>query len=159
MFIRNSAILAICSITIFSISAMANDISIYRWIDENNVVHFSQQLPQSNNYSQLSTFASYKAQQQSKVNTLTNERLPSVDEQLTEHDKKQAEILEKNKVIAEKNCKAAQLNLKMLNSFNKVTTLDSNGKNHVLTDKEKTAQITLSNKHIDTYCDKKNKVN
>lgn len=152
MCIRNSAFVAICSITMFSMSTMANDIAIYRWIDENNVVHFSQQLPQNNNYSQLTTFASYKAKQQSE-----NTQLPSIDEQLTQHDKKQAEILEKNKVIADKNCKAALLNLKMLNSFSKVTTLDSNGKNHVLTDEEKKAKITLSNKHVDLYCNKTKK--
>ena len=157
MFIRNLAFVAICSITIFSINAEANDISIYRWVDDNNVVHFSQQLPQSNNYSQLTTFASYKAKQQSKDNNPENKQLPSVDEQLTQYDKKQAAIIEKNKALAKENCRAAQLNLKMLNSFNKVTTLDSNGKNHILTDKEKIAKITLSNKHIDIYCDNTNK--
>lgn len=158
MFIRNSAFVVICFIIVFNINAMANDISIYRWVDENNVVHFSQQPPQSTNYSQLSTFASYKAKQQSQINQPID-KASSVDEQLIEHDKKQAETLAKNKVIAEKNCKAAQLNLQLLNSTKRITTLDSNGKNHVLTDEEKTTQITLSKKHIDMYCDKANIAN
>ncbi|MBL4899901.1 MAG: DUF4124 domain-containing protein [Colwellia sp.] len=147
MCISNSAFVAICSAVIFSASATAKDIAIYRWLDENNVVHFSQHEPQNNNYSQLMTFSSYKAKQQA-----TNKPLPSVDEQLTKYEKQRVEILEKNKVIAEKNCKAAQINIKMLNSFSKISILDPDGKNRVLTDKEKQAQVTLSNKHIDLYC-------
>jgi hypothetical protein len=131
----------------FSTLATAKDIAIYRWIDENNIVHFSQHQPYDNNYSQLTTFASYKAKQRPD-----NKQLPSVDEQLTQYEKDQAEIKEKNRVIAEQNCKAAKLNIKMLNSFNKVMTLDSDGKNRVLTEKEKEAQVILSNKHINLYC-------
>jgi hypothetical protein len=134
----------------FSGSAIAKDISIYRWVDENNVVHFSQYHPQKRNYSQLTTFASYKAKQQLPINRGNKKIL--VDGQLTQYETKQAEILEKNKVIAEKNCKAAQLNIKMLNSFSKVTILASDGENRVLTDKEKKTQVTLSNRHIDLYC-------
>jgi hypothetical protein len=59
--------------------------------------------------------------------------------------------------MAEKNCKAARLNIKTLNSFNKITILDTDGKNRTLTDKEKKAQVTLSNKHIDLYCVNTNK--
>ncbi|WP_114325394.1 DUF4124 domain-containing protein [Candidatus Colwellia aromaticivorans] len=152
MCIRSSAFVAICSAVMFSTSAIAKDIAIYRWVDENNVVHFSQQQPQDNSFSQLTTFASYKERQQPQ-----KKQLPSVDEQLSQHEINQAEILAKNKVIAEKNCKAAQLNIKMLNSFNKITILDPDGKNRVLTDKEKKAQVTLSNKHIDLYCNNSNK--
>lgn len=149
MCIRNSAFIAIWFAAMLSTNAMAKDIAIYRWVDENNVVHFSQHQPHDTNYSQLSTFATYKAKQQSE-----KKQLPSVDEQLTQNKNKQAEIEEKNKVIAEKNCQAAQLNIKMLNSYTKVTTVDPDGKNRVLTDKEKKAQTVLSNKHVDLYCKK-----
>ena len=140
MCIRNLAFVAIWSVVMFSTNAIAKDIAIYRWVDENDVVHFSQHQPQNNNYSQLTTFTSYKVKQRAE-----NKQIPSIDVQLTQYEKQQAEILEKNKVIAEKNCKAAQLNIKMLNSFSKVTIVDPNGKNRVLTDKEEKAQVTLSN--------------
>lgn len=149
MYLRNLTFVAICSVVIFSTNAIAKDIAIYRWVDENNVVHFSQHQPQNDNYSQLTTFASYKAKQQSKT-----QQIPPVDEQLTQYEIKQAEILEKNKVIAEKNCKAALLNIKMLNSYTKITTIGPDGKNRVLSDKEKKAQTILSNKHVDLYCNK-----
>jgi len=152
MFIRNSVFVVICSAIIFSPHTIAKDIAIYRWVDENNVVHFSQHQPKNNNFSQLTTFASYKAKHQYENGGSENKKLSSVNEQISKHEKEQAKILEKNKVIAAKNCKAALLNIKMLNSFSKVTILDPNGKNRVLTDKEKKAQVTLSNKHIDLYC-------
>lgn len=157
MFIRNSVFVAICSAIMFSSSTIAKDIAIYRWVDENNVVHFSQHQPQNNNFSQLTTFASYKAKQKSESGDSENKKQLSVDEQISKHEKEQAEILEKNKVMAEKNCKAARLNIKTLNSFNKITILDTDGKNRTLTDKEKKAQVTLSNKHIDLYCVNTNK--
>lgn len=150
MYIRHSAFLLLSIATIFSTAVLASDITIYRWVDENNVVHFSQQLPQGDQYSQLSTFASYKAKQLAE-----NQPLPTVDEQLSGYEQRQKEISDRNKEIAIKNCEAAQLNLKMLNSFDKVTTLDSNGKNHVLTDEERNTKIILSKQHIDLYCKNK----
>ena len=158
MYIRNSAFVAIWSIAMFNTSAIAKDIAIYRWVDENNVVHFSQHQPRDNNYSQLATFSSYKATQKSKSDRSKNKQVASVGEQSTQYEKQQAEILQKNKLIAEKNCKAARLNIKMLNSFNEISTIDADGKNRLLTDKEEKAQIILSNKHIDLYCDNKSKI-
>lgn len=155
MYIRNSVLVAICTTVLFSTSAIAKDIAIYRWVDENNVVHFSQHEPQDDNYSQLITFASYKAKQQSD-----NKQLPSADskklsaqEKIAQNEKRQSEIIEKNKEIAQKNCNAARVNIKMLNSFSKITVSDDDGNNHVLTDKERKEQLTLSNKHIELYCE------
>lgn len=152
MCIRNSAFVTICSVVMFCTSVIAKDIAIYRWVDENNVVHFSQHQPHSDHYSQLTTFASYKAKQQSENKAAEKKVLPSVDEQLTQYKKEQTEMLERNKIVAEKNCTAAKLNIKMLSSPGKVTILNSEGKNHVLTTKEKKAQVVLSNKHVGLYC-------
>jgi len=154
MYVRNSTFIVIGLAVMFSTNVKATEIAIYRWVDENNVVHFSQHQPQSNNYSQLTTFASYKAKQKSAKTQATKKQLPSVDDQLAKHEKEQAEILEKNRVITEKNCKAAQLNIKTLNSFSNISILGTDGKNRVLTNKEKKAQMELSNKHVNLYCNK-----
>jgi len=50
MCIRNLAFIAIYSVVMFSTSAIAKGIAIYSWVDENNVVHFSQYQPQLDNY-------------------------------------------------------------------------------------------------------------
>jgi septal ring factor EnvC (AmiA/AmiB activator) len=152
MNIRRSASIIILAVVSFSTNVIAQDISIYRWVDENNVVHFSQHQPKDDKYSQLTTFASYKAESQ-KVDQQSSPQ-PSVNDQIAQHEKEQAEIKAKNKEIAESNCKAAQLNIKMLNSFNQVLTTDPDGNSHILSDKEKTDKLALSEKHIDLYCDK-----
>jgi len=153
MNIRNSASIALWSAVIFSTNVIAKEIAIYRWVDENNVVHFSQHQPQNENYSQLTTVSSYQAREKELPKSA---RRLSVDDQLAKYEKDKAEVLAKNEEIAEKNCKAAQLNEKTLNSFENVMFTDSDGKNRALSDKEKKAQLALSKKHISQYCKNEN---
>lgn len=146
---RNSIFIAFCSAVIFSANVIAKDIAIYRWVDENNVVHFSQHQPKNNNYSQLTTISSFRAREKELPNG--SDKL-SADDQLSNYEKDKAEVLAKNAETAEKNCKAAKLNEKTLNAFDKVMFTDSEGKNRALTDKEKKAQLELSKEHISLYC-------
>ncbi|MBL4940416.1 MAG: DUF4124 domain-containing protein [Colwellia sp.] len=150
MNIRHSVTIALWLAVILSTNVIAKDIAIYRWVDENNVVHFSQHQPQTSNYSQLTTFSSYKAR---KEELPEQAKLPSVDEQLAKYEQEKADIQAKNKKIAETNCKAAQLNEKMLNSFDKVMVTGPDGKNKTLSKKETKAQLALSKKHINMYCE------
>ncbi len=152
MNIRHSASIVFWFAVVFSTNVIAKDIAIYRWVDDNNVVHFSQHQPQHNNYTQLTTVASYRAKEKELPK---NDDMPSIDEQLSQFEKERADVLAKNKVIAEKNCQAAQLNIKTLNSFDNVMFTDPDGKNRALSSKEKKAQLALSKKHINIYCDKK----
>ncbi len=152
MNIRHSASIVFLAAVIFSTNVIAKNIAIYRWVDENNVVHFSQHQPRDDNYSQLTTVSSYKAK--TKQEDEQKKSMPSVGEQIAKHEKEQAEIQAKNKEIVVKNCKAAQLNIKMLNSFNEIMTTDDDGKNRLLTGAEKEEQLELSKRHTDLYCDK-----
>ena len=149
MNIRNSATLLLWSAVICSTNVIAKDIAIYRWVDENNVVHFSQHQPKDANYSELSTVASYRAKER-ELPKSTNSA--SVDEQLSQFEKEKADVLAKNEEIAKKNCQAAQLNQKMLNSLETVMIVGDDGKNKALSDKEKKAQLALSKEHISLYC-------
>lgn len=151
MNIGNSAFIALGLFAFFSTNVSASDITIYRWVDENNVVHFSQDQPKSTHYSELSTVSSYQAAKQppqKKVQT------PSVDEQLSTFEKDEADALAKNKAVAEKNCQAAQLNEKALSSEGTITLTEPNGKTKKLSDKEKKAQLALTKEHISLYCKK-----
>jgi len=127
----------------------AKEIAIYRWVDSNNVVHFSQNLPKTDNYTQLSTVSSFKA--------LSKEARQEKAEQ-AELEQKQISDTAQNQDTFEKNCKAAQLNVKMLSSFDNVLiteeTSDGVKTERVLNDKEKEDKLALSRKHIDLYCDK-----
>jgi len=133
-------------------NVLAKDVAIYRWVDENNVVHFSQNQPTSKGYSQLTTFSSYRANK--PKNEMVNDEELEAEKLATEFDLKQKEIQIKNKEIFKKNCSAAKLNIKMLNSFKKVLYTDPDGKSRILTDKDKQEQLDLSEKHIELYCDK-----
>lgn len=151
MNIRASAPLLLCFAAVISTNVIAKEIAIYRWVDENNVVHFSQHQPQNSNYSQLSTVSSYQAR---KKELPKSSSPTSVDAQLTQYEKNKAEVLAKNAEIAEKNCQAAKLNQKMLNSLDTIMITDTDGKNKALSDKEKEAQLALSKEHISLYCKK-----
>lgn len=153
MNICNSASIALWSAIVFSTNVIAKDITIYRWVDENDVVHFSQHQPQNSNYSQLTTFASYQARERERPKSVPT---ASVDDQLYQYEKDKAELLANNAEIAEKNCKAAHLNEKMLNSFNKIMITDADGKNSVMSNKEKKAQLAVNKEHISLYCKKEN---
>jgi len=148
MVITNSVFTLFLITIIFSISTIANDITVYRWLDDNNVMHFSQHQPQEGKFSQLTTIASYKAKQQS----LTNKTTYSVDNKEEEAQKVQTDTMAKNKEIFANNCKAAQFNIKMLNSLNQILITDANGNNHTLTDEEKKDKLESSQKQVKTFC-------
>lgn len=134
--------------------ATAKDIAIYRWVDNNNVVHFSQNLPKGNNYKELSTISSYKALSKAQRKALAEEKNSA---KLIEQQEKQRDmVIAKNKEIFEKNCKAARLNIKMLSSLEAVYVNEekSDGSigNRPLTAKEKIAKLTLSKEQETLYC-------
>ncbi|MBU2869155.1 DUF4124 domain-containing protein [Colwellia sp. E2M01] len=149
LFIRS---LIVGTLLVSSISNYVNakDIAIYRWVDENNVVHFSQNLPHGHDYTELSTVSSFKALSKA-------ERAALEGDELTIEDQQEVTIA-KNKEIFEKNCKAALLNIKMLNSLDEVhlTEEQADGKiiNRPLTPQEKSSKLALSKKHEELYCTK-----
>ena len=132
----------------------AKEIAIYRWVDKNNVVHFSQNLPKTDEYTELSTVSSFKAL--SKEERKLKEDAEQAAQ--TEQDLAQSEQArdEANKALFEKNCKAAKLNIKMLSSFEDVlvseTSEDGKSANRALTKDEKDEKLELSKKHVDLYC-------
>jgi hypothetical protein len=146
---RNSASIILWSAVVFSSNVIAKEIAIYRWVDENNVVHFSQHQPKDNKYTQLSTVSSYQASEKA-LQQGTNST--STEDQLSQYEKDKAEELAKNEKIAQKNCQTAQLNEEMLLSMDKVLITDPEGVNRALSDNEKEVQLALSKKHINLYC-------
>ncbi len=131
----------------------AKDIAIYRWVDKNNVVHFSQNLPQGQDYKEFSTISSYKALSKAEREALAEEKTSS---QIIEQQEKQETIIAKNKAIFEKNCKAARLNIKMLSSLEAIYVSEEKNDgsigNRPLTAEEKIEKLTLSKDQEKLYC-------
>jgi hypothetical protein len=144
------------ALIIFSYSSILNakEISIYRWVDKNNVVHFSQNLPKGNNYKELSTVSSYIALSKADREALAEGR--SSAKLIEERQEDQDTAIAKNREIFQRNCKAAQLNIKMLNSSEAVyiseEKSDGSIENRSLTAEEKIAKLTLSKEQETLYC-------
>ncbi|ALO35637.1 hypothetical protein CMT41_13635 [Colwellia sp. MT41] len=137
-------------------SAYAKNIAIYRWIDKNNIVHFSQNLPQGYDYTELSTISSFRALSKDERQALAekDKRAQVIAQQETLQD----DITAKNKATFTKNCKAARLNIKMLTSLDDVHVSEEKSDGSIgsrpLTAAEKAEKLTLSKKHEGLYCSK-----
>lgn len=156
MYFRNSVAVGLWFTVLFSANIVANETVIYRWLDKNNVVHYSQHQPEGVEYTQLTTVSSFQAREKLplKSNEASNNDTKSIDDQISQYEKEKAEILAKNAEIAKKNCKAAQLNEQMLNSFDDVMMTGEDGKDTVMSKKEKKEQLAINKKHISLYCSK-----
>lgn len=157
MNIRYSASMLLAAAVFLSTNTIAKEIAIYRWVDENNIVHFSQNQPMGENYSQLTTISSYKASGRKAITeSLNAESSTKIKEQelAVKLEEQQQKIIAKNKETYAKNCNAAQLNIKMLNSFNRILYTDTDGESKILSDEGKQEKLDISKKHIELYCEK-----
>ncbi|WP_019028598.1 DUF4124 domain-containing protein [Colwellia piezophila] len=144
---------ALISSSVISL-ANAKDIAIYRWVDKNNIVHFSQNLPLGRDYTELSTVSTFNALSKAERQTLAEE--DKAAKMVADHEKLQDDIMARNKATFEKNCKAARLNIKMLNSLDEIHINEEQSDGSIgtrqLTQVEKEEKLKLSKKHQDLYC-------
>lgn len=119
---------------LLSAIAVAEDITVYRWVDENGVVHYEQNQPIEKEYSEI------------KIKPNKPSLHPS---QNSVTDKAREDG---NNSDAAKRCAIAKDNLAKLSGLNKVEVDEGNGKTRVLSDKEKRQQLELTQKEIDIFC-------
>ncbi len=140
----------------FISNAFAKEIAIYRWVDKNNTVHFSQNLPQGEDYKELSTISSYKALSKAERKVIAEQKV--IEQGVEDLKKQQEDIADKNKATFDKNCKAARLNIKMLSSLDDIHISVEEGDGSIgsrpLTTAEKAEKLKLSKKHEELYCEK-----
>jgi len=125
---------------IFSNSVFGSQVTIYRWVDNNNIVHFSQNQPSKGSYTQLSS--SQMKVEKSRINAAAQMKAA------LEEDAKKEKIIddEKNK------CLTAQKNLKTLKDFDNIKYKTASGEYKVLTAKEKKAQLVFNKTQVELYC-------
>jgi hypothetical protein len=137
-------------------SVNAKEIPIYRWVDKNDIVHFSEKLPQGDGYREFSTISSYKALSKAERKMIAEQG--EAEQKVENHEKQQDEVMAKNKATYDKNCKAALLNIKMLNTLDEVhiseEVSDGTIGSRPLTPTEKAEKLALSKKHKGLYCNK-----
>ena len=120
----------------------ASELMVYRWVDKNNVVHFSQHQPVGDEYTE------FLVSNQSKIISRTDDvsDVPIPDKDISS---------EKNKMDMSKQCKEAKDNISMLMAFDKVQFIDDKGTKQILTDQDKELQLELNKKRTEIYCTSK----
>lgn len=126
---------------LFTVGATEN-VTVYRWVDKNNVVHFSQHQPAHNEYTELSVVTkSSKKQQDSEDATVSD-------------DAASFEVANANSDANADNaqCEEARENVRILETFEKVQFTGADGEVRMLSAKEKEQQLAVSKKQVEVYC-------
>ena len=118
-------------------TAIAQNVVVYRWVDKNNVVHFSQHQPQHDNYTeiQVSTNATRSDSAQDKA-----------EEEPTEEEQPLALIPSTEK------CEEAKANVRVLRTYDKIQYTNESGETLLLSESEKQQQLAINEKQVEVYC-------
>ena len=122
-----------------STNILAEDVVVYRWVDNNNVVHFSQNQPASGNYTEI--LMASNGQPKKPLGSVSNDvskvksdnvKLPTVD--------------------TSSQCEEAKTNLKTLTTFDRIRYTDENGETKILGEEQQKEQIITNKSRIKEYC-------
>jgi hypothetical protein len=130
-------------------SALATDVSVYKWTDKNNVVHYSQDQPSGKNYEIVDVEVAYKPSK--NLNAKKTDDFIAEVEKKKQEDRSSKEAMKRAQTI-KNNCQTAQVNIKMLTGFNKILVSDPSGEQRILSPEEKDEQMALTKKHINIFC-------
>lgn len=122
-----------------SLSSMADNVTVYRWVDKNNVVHFSQKQPSHDNYTELTMSAVSKSK-----TTVTNKES---DEEADAKDKKALAL-----IPSTEECEEAKANVRVLKTYDKIQYSDDKGAVKILDATAKQQQLELNEKKVEIYC-------
>jgi len=138
-FLPTLSLLSLLSLSTFT---FAQEVIIYRWVDSNNVVHFSQNQPEHDNYTEISMQQLKNSKPSAKTHqapaTITNEA-----------DAKK--ISEKSS----ERCAIAKNNLATLEEFDLIQYKTASGEMKILSAKEKKEQLALNKQQVDLFCKNK----
>lgn len=141
---RNILITLLISALFFcSSSSIAAQGVIYQWVDQNNIVHFSEQQPEHDNYTTLQVLGVPQTKQQNSDKKSTVQQ--------TAKEKAQPTSPELQKQLNTR-CEEAKENLKTLQTYTNVRVQNTDGEFSVLSEEEKQQQIIISQKQIEVYC-------
>ncbi len=145
-------ILLICSTNVFSAS--------YKWVDENNRTHYSEQPPGNNKKAKL-----LKSTSSSSANTTAASGTPAVPktiaEQAAELDKaklakkeavSKASQQQANTDALKANCDGAKKNLTALQSGMRLVEIDAEGERSFLSDEQRQQKVARAQQDIKEFC-------
>lgn len=121
-------------------SIFAAEVTVYRWVDEKDIVHFSQNQPAHDNYTEL---------------TMTEAYHPPVPDEKESAGEDSDTLLASTEGLTENSlakCNEAKANVRTLSAFDKIQYTDSDGVTKVLSKLEKEQQLEISKKQVEVYC-------
>lgn len=134
----------------FTVNSYAD---IYKWIDDNGQVHYSQQLPpgqQADIIKAPPPPAIDPAKAQQEIDTLIEQQ--KANEQVSEDKTIQSEKEQKRARQIEKNCKAAKQNLKSYQDNPGRRLMDEHGNVTRPTEEERQQKIRESQQKVKEFC-------
>ncbi|WP_286266505.1 DUF4124 domain-containing protein [Thalassotalea atypica] len=130
------AVIALLSCT----TLFAQEKAVYRWVDNNNIVHFSHEHPADKDYAEVKVQVSYQPPVSNPNDTNT-----STEQEIDSKSQLNADAMKQN-------CETSKTNLSVLDSFARIVIKNEKGEDQLLTDEEKKAQIELNKKQVELYC-------
>jgi hypothetical protein len=117
----------------------AEELTVYRWIDKNNVVHFSQNQPSHDDYIEISM--------------ANNKKSSAIIDEKTSTEKPQPiDIVPSDTNDNNDKCVTARENIEILQNFDKIQYKDVKGNVKVLGAVEKEQQLAMNTKQAEVYC-------
>lgn len=134
---------------LFSLSIFAQKATVYRWVDDNNVVHYSHEHPTDKDYTQVNVKVAY-----APITDKQNDNQAALNAQYADSKSKQLtdEQLAINEQTAQKNCDIATKNISVLSSLDNVSYTTDSGEAKLLTEEEKMQQLEISKEQQELYC-------
>lgn len=151
------------AILISSLALAAQADGIYKWVDENGVVHFGAQPPQKKEVEVVRKPKSqrYKQWQEEQAALKTDKQMdvgasaekPTGNETDTEQQPQQDQALSKaQRAVRAQRCRMAQDNLKELTTHSRVREIGPDGKMRVLPEQERQQRIQGAQQTIQENC-------
>lgn len=128
----------------FDVTA-ADQLTVYRWIDKDNVVHFSQHQPKDGDYIEISMANNQKSTAViEQENTTSPRQEPTLSNGIDEDTGTGEGNNDK--------CNSARDNLNTLQNFDKIQYKDEKGNMKVLGAIEKEQQLAMNKKQVEVFC-------
>jgi hypothetical protein len=141
-------------IALLLIAPLAPASGIYKWVDENGQVHYSQSAPANTPAEQMPA-APPPANDPAAIRGDLQRQLEAFDERRAERDEAFAEKKQKEEVAAirKQNCETARKNLEKLHRGGNNAYMTPEGEVIRLTDEDRAARIEAARKGIADNCD------
>ncbi|WP_448549097.1 DUF4124 domain-containing protein [Thalassotalea fusca] len=127
----------VLSVFVSSTAVMADNVTVYRWVDKNNVVHFSQHQPDHNNFTEISVSTKTPRSVLNSTNDVEESTEDTQPLQIAGSSEK---------------CEEAKANVRVLKSYDKIEYTDENGDKQLLSATEKQQQLAINEKQVEVYC-------